>query len=155
MNIRTLRFIALVLAALTVGMKLAHTLELPVKLEWGADLYFPVQTALYRYFAIFGPIVDLGAIIALSVLVFQLRGKPAFTLTAIGLGSMLVSLAIWALIVGPANAQITTWLTTHTVPADWMVWRARWQYGQAGCFVFDLTGFCCVLLAALRDTPRD
>ncbi len=155
MNNRNLRFFALVFAALTVGMKLAHTLELPVKLEWTADLYFPVQTSLYRYFAIFGPIVDVGALLAIGVLVFRLRGKTAFPLTAIGLGAMLVSLAIWAVIVAPANAQIMPWLTAHTVPGDWMVWRARWQFGQAGCFIFDFTGFCCVLLAALRDSPRD
>ena len=155
MSLRALRFLALVFAALTVGMKLAHTLELPVKLEWGADLYFPVQTALYRYFAIFGPIVDLGAIIALGGLVFRLRGKPAFTLTALGLGSMLVSLAIWALIVAPASARIAPWSTTHTVPTDWMVWRARWQFGQAGCFAFDFLGFCAVLLGTVRDTSRD
>lgn len=150
MKIRILRFLALVLAALTVGMKLAHLLELGPKLAWDAELYFPVQTTLYRAFAIFGPIVDLGAIACIIALVVMLRGKPSFSLTVAALIAMLGSLAIWLFAVAPANGHLVTWVGSHTVPEDWMRWRNQWQFGQAGCFVFDFSGFMLLLLSVLR-----
>ena len=150
MKIRILRFLALALAALTVGMKLAHVLELGPKLAWGADLYFPVQTTLYRAFAVFGPIVDLGAIGCVVALVSMLRGKPSFALTVAGLVAMLGSLAIWLLAVAPANGHLVSWVGSHSIPEDWMQWRNQWQWGQVGCFVFDFSGFLLLLLSVLR-----
>ena len=70
------------------------------------------------------------------------------------LGLMLVSLGIWAGAVGPANKVLQAWAQTQVVPADWTVWRDRWQYGQAGCFVFDTLGYCALLASVLRgDAP--
>ena len=154
MKIQLLRFQALLLATLTVGMKLAHTLELGPKLQWSADLYFPVQTSLYRYFATLGPIFDVGAILSILTLALMLRKDRAFALTLTALGLMLVSLGIWAGAVGPANKVLQAWAQTQVVPADWTVWRDRWQYGQAGCFVFDTLGYCALLASVLRgDAP--
>ena len=44
MNIKTLRFVAVILSALAMGMKLAHAFELPAKLALEPDLYLAVQT---------------------------------------------------------------------------------------------------------------
>lgn len=152
MKIQLLRFQALLLATLTVGMKLAHTLELGPKLQWGADLYFPVQTSLYRYFATLGPVFDVGAILSIIALAVLLREDRALSLTLAALALMLVSLGIWAVEVGPANKVIQLWLQTQTVPPDWTVWRDQWQYGQAGCFVFDTLGYCALLASTLRGS---
>lgn len=155
MKIRNFRFGAVVLSALTVGMKLAHVLELGPKLQWDADLYFPVQTTLYKVFAVAGPIVDLGAVACLIALVVILRGRPAFGLTLAALSAMFVSLVIWGAVVAPANAQLSSWISSHTIPADWQVFRDRWQFGQTACFVFDFSGFLLLLLSVLRETPKE
>ncbi|MCE9599322.1 MAG: hypothetical protein K8S54_15265 [Spirochaetia bacterium] len=155
MKIKVLRFLALVFAALTVGMRLAHVLELGPKMAWDADLYFSVQSTLYRFFAIVGPIVDVGAIISIIALVVILRGRTSFSLTAAALIALLASLAIWLIVVAPAHGHLATWIGSHTVPDDWMHWRNQWQFGQAGCFVFDLSGFMLLLLSVIRDTPGD
>lgn len=150
MNIQALRFLGLLLAALTVGMKLAHTLELGPKLAWGPELYFPVQTSLYRYFALLGPVFDIGAILAIGTLSGLLRKTRDFAPTLAALLLMFASLGIWAAFVGPANRQLMVWAQSAVVPTDWMHWRAQWQYGQAACFVFDTLGFCSLLISVLR-----
>jgi hypothetical protein len=155
MRTKVLRFVALVLAALTVGMKLAHVLELYPKLQWGPELYYPVQTSLYRVFAVVGPIVDVGAIASIAVLAGWLRKRPAFGYTLAAGCSMIVSLILWAVIVAPANGHIQEWTSTHAVAADWARWRAAWQYGQSGSFAFDLTGFCLLLISVLKETPNE
>jgi hypothetical protein len=43
-----------VLAALTMGLAFAHTLELPQKLAYDAATWTQLQHGLYRYFAIVG-----------------------------------------------------------------------------------------------------
>ncbi len=153
--IRNLRLLALILAALTVGMKLAHLLELAPKLQWDASLYFPVQTTLYRVFGVAGPVVDFGAIGCLLALTILLRGRMSFPLTTAALAGMVVSVAIWLVVVAPANGPLTSWTAARAVPPDWIYWRARWQFGQAACFVFDFAAFVVLSVSILRETPRD
>lgn len=150
MSNRSLPFAALVFAALTVGMKFAHLLELLPKLSWPADLYFPVQNSLYKFFGIVGPIVDILAILLILVLVIAARKQPDFSPRLISLMAMLVSLAVWALMVAPANRGLTSWLTEHQIPVSWEELRNRWQYGQAICFTFDFSGFCVLLFSSLK-----
>jgi hypothetical protein len=46
--------VAVVLAALTMGLAFAHTLELPQKLDYDAATWTQIQHTLYRYFAVIG-----------------------------------------------------------------------------------------------------
>jgi hypothetical protein len=46
--------VAVVLAALTMGLAFAHTLELPQKLDYDAATWTQLQHTLYRYFAVVG-----------------------------------------------------------------------------------------------------
>lgn len=155
MKIKYLRFLGLLLAALTVGMKLAHVLELYPKLQWEAELYFPVQTSLYKLFGILGPVVDVGAMLSIGILAATLRNQKhkSFAFTLASLVSMLFSIIVWIVIVAPSNSHINEWLVTHTTPADWTNWRNRWQFGQAGSFLFDLVGFILLLVSVIKDTP--
>jgi hypothetical protein len=155
MTIRTLRFCALILACLTVGMKFAHAMELPPKLSWDAELYFPVQTSLYTVFAVVGPIVNVGALLFTAGLLVALRGNPAFRLTATSLAAMSLSIGIWLGLVAPAHVQLMTWVGTYTVPEDWMRWRSQWQYGQAAAFVCDLSGFALLLFSVIRPEATE
>ena len=46
--------VAVVLAALTMGLAFAHTLELPQKLDYDAATWTQLQHSLCRYFAVIG-----------------------------------------------------------------------------------------------------
>ena len=50
--------IAVVLAALTMGLTFAHTLELPQKLGYDAVTWIRIQQSLYRYFGLVGGPVE-------------------------------------------------------------------------------------------------
>jgi hypothetical protein len=154
MSLKNWRFIVLILAALTVGMKFAHVLELGPKLAWdSAELYLTVQTSLYQVFGTLGPIIDVATILLAFLLVFLLRRHAAFRLTLAGAAAFTVSLIIWLLVVAPVNPHFADWTVTGVVPPDWAVWRAQWQYGQVGSFVFDLIGFGTLLFSVIRETP--
>jgi hypothetical protein len=148
MSLKVWRFIVLILAALTVGMRFAHVLELPPKLAWeDAELYLTVQTSLYALFAIVGPIVDIGAVLSSFALAYMLRGRPAFRYTIAGAVSLTITLIVWLLIIAPATPHFA-----GVVPIDWMMWRSQWQFGQAGGFVLDVIGFCLLLVSVLQET---
>lgn len=152
MNIQSLRFSAILLAALAMGMHLAHALELPPKLAWDAGLYQAVQSTLYVWFGRIGPVLEVGALLLVTALAWRLRGRGAvFILTMLSATMLVLSLATWALVVMPANAQLLQWQASGVAPADWSHWRGQWQYGQAGIFVLHLIGFSALLCSVLRE----
>jgi hypothetical protein len=84
----SLRFLALMLAALTAGMSFAHVLERPAKMRYDAALYGTLQKTLYAYW---GP-PNVGAlVIAFPIVFLRARWEDghvirfAFHLCALGL----------------------------------------------------------------------
>jgi hypothetical protein len=65
--------VAVVLAALTMGLAFAHTLELPQKLACEAATWTQLQHSRYRYFAVIGGALEVATIIA--AVVFALRAR--------------------------------------------------------------------------------
>ena len=153
MTTKTWRFISLILGALAMGMHLAHALELPPKLGWDIELYLPVQTSLYKLFGSIGPVLEIGALISISILAYQLRGRERiFKLTALSAGMIVLALITWGLFVLPANGHIAQW-QVDVFPADWTRWRDQWQFGQAGIFILHLIGFSALISSVLMETP--
>lgn len=152
MSIKTLRLLTIVLAALAMGMHLAHALELPPKLAWEPDLYLTVQMSLYRLFGTLGPIFELGALLGTALLASRLRHRPAFPLTLASSVAILLSLTVWLLFVLPANGQINAWASTQVAPPDWMRWRAQWQIAQAASFGIHLLGFTALVYSVVKET---
>jgi hypothetical protein len=151
MKQRDLTFGALLLAALAMGMHLAHVLELPPKLQFDITLYLPIQTNLYKLFGTIGPVLEIGALIAISMLAYRLRGRGAiFTRTAFSAGMIALALVTWVLVVLPANGHINQW-QVDVFPDDWTRWRDQWQFGQAGIFVLHLIGFSSLLLSVIPE----
>jgi hypothetical protein len=66
--------VAVVLAALTMGLAFAHTLELPQKLDYDAATWNQIQHTLYRYFAVIGGPLEVATIIAAVVFAVRLVG---------------------------------------------------------------------------------
>jgi len=152
MKIRVWRFASLLLAALAMGMHLAHVLELAPKLQWSAELYVPVQTTLYEWFGKIGPIFEVGALILVSILAYRLRGRPAFSFTLASSVSIVLALLVWVLFVLPANSHIVQ-IDPASAPGDLGIWRDQWQFGQAGIFILHLIGFSSLIHSVLLETP--
>jgi hypothetical protein len=69
--------VAVVLAALTMGLAFAHTLELPQKLDYDAATWTQLKHSLYRYFAVVGgplEVVTIIAAVVFAVRAHRLRG---------------------------------------------------------------------------------
>ncbi len=151
MSISSLRVIAIVFAALAMGMHLAHALELSPKLQWPAELYLPVQTSLYVLFGRIGPALEIGALLLVAWLAFRVRDDASARLPTMTSAAMIaLALIVWALVVMPANVQIEAWFKAGTTPADWARWRDQWQFGQAGIFLLHLIGFTALVRGAVR-----
>ena len=151
MHLSYLRVVCLLFAALAMGMHLAHALELEPKFQWAPDLYLPVQTSLYRWFGIIGPVLELIALLSIATLTVLTRREPAqLRLLAVSVAMLVLGLVVWLTVVMPANAGIDAWALSRTAPPDWMRVRAQWQYGQAGIFVLHLIGFCALALSVVR-----
>jgi hypothetical protein len=154
MKRKSLTFTAILLAALAMGMHLAHVLELGPKLGWDITLYLPVQTSLYKLFGTIGPVFEVGALIVISILAYRLRGQGRiFNLTALSAGMIVLALITWVLFVLPANGHITQW-QVDVFPDDWMRWRDQWQFGQAGIFVLHLIGFSALISSVIGEIPE-
>jgi hypothetical protein len=96
MSLRAWRFITLVLAALALTMESAHVLELPQKMQYDAQMYSAVNTTLYRYFAIFGGVYQVGSIAAAAILTFLVRRRsPSFGWTLTGALLLLLAFGLW------------------------------------------------------------
>jgi hypothetical protein len=157
MLLRIWRFTTLLLTALALSLTSAHVLEMPQKLAYPAELYAAVNTTLYRHFATVGGAYSIGAILAAVALVFLLRDRPiARRWTVAGAFFLLLWLASWIALVLPVNGQVAIAIaaTPDLVPAIWMEHRARWEWGHALGFVFELLGLCALLVSVLVDTPR-
>lgn len=144
-----IRFFALVLAALTLGMRFAHVMEAAPKLHWEAELYFQVQTSLYKYFAIIGPIVQIGSILLIFAIAYLSKGTRSFRYAILSAFSFIFSLGVWFFFVSPASSQIKEWTVAHTIPEHWNSIRSAWQFGQVGAFSFDFLAFCLLVSSVL------
>jgi len=152
------RFITLVWVALALTLTSAHVLELPQKLQCDAALYAAVNSTLYRQFATVGVVYSIGQILAAGLLAFAVRRRPrAYRWTLAGTALLLMWFVSWVLIVAPVNDEAARALNASPdlVPAVWMRLRERWEYGHAVGFVFQLLGFCVLLLAVLMDAQPE
>jgi hypothetical protein len=141
--------VAVVLAALTMGLAFAHTLELPQKLGYDVATWTRVQHSLYRYFAVIGGPLEVATVVAAVVFAVRARGLRGGRLAAVGAACFVVALALWFAAVNTANAEIGRWVV-DAVPSDWRRWRVQWEFGHAGHFMVTFAGFLALLVATVR-----
>ncbi|RUR79606.1 hypothetical protein PCC6912_31420 [Chlorogloeopsis fritschii PCC 6912] len=158
MLVRTWRFITITLVALSMGMAWCHALELPAKMGYDSSLWVTLHQTLYVAFGPpnIGAFVEVGALLAAIVLTFLVRKRrTAFRFTLLGTICLVIAFpVIFFAFTEPVNAQVRQW-TVDTIPADWMRWRDQWEYSHAARFVFQLIGFCALLLSVLVETPKN
>jgi hypothetical protein len=152
--LRVARFIAIMLAALTLGMGFCHLMELPARMGWDQYLWVgsTVQGGLYRMFGTIGALIDVATVIALILLAYLVRehGRPGFRLATAAAALFALALVLWWVLVYPVNVELAKWVN-GPVPADWTVWRARWEWGHAVNTLLQLVGFGALVASVLAD----
>ena len=137
-GVRRAGMVAVVLAALTMGLAFAHTLELPQKLDYDPATWTQLQHSLYRYFAVIGGPLEVATVFA----------------AVVGAACFVLALGWWFAVVNTANAEVGRW-AVDAVPSDWRRWRAQWEFGHAGHFVVTFAGFLALLGATVRVGAQD
>jgi hypothetical protein len=159
-----LLFLAIVLAAVGMGLALAHALELPGKRRLGRDAYFAVQTIYYPGFTIGGAFGEpLAMVAALVTLLFTTPGTPAFWLVLAAFVCLAIEHGVYWLITHPVNniwlqeqnlhgTGATFFATGGASPSvrSWTALRDRWEYSHLARAVFAALAFVLLVLAAVR-----
>jgi hypothetical protein len=147
---RTVQFIAIVLAALALVPVGAHLLELPHKMALERDGYFLVQS-IYSGWSLLGAVL-IAAIAANAAAAIAMRAQPApmFLAGAAAL-LLLATLVVFFAWVFPANQATANWTT---MPSDWETLRRQWEYGHAADAVLTLGALCAATAAALAWRRR-
>lgn len=133
-----LQVITVVLAAVTMGLSLAHALELPGKLRLNEAEYRAVQTIYYPGFTFGGLVGELGGLVAAVILALL----TPWSTTAFGLIAAAAALL--------AITHLLYWVLTHPVNGFWL---ADVELGRAGGGFFgaDPSGQAAPLRAAAAD----
>jgi hypothetical protein len=142
--------------ALSMGMAFGgHLLQLPARMSYDAPLWRSTQS-MYRLFGPpIGAIVEGGAWLTSVVLaVFVRKRRPAFRWTVGGAACFVLAQVLWWLFVFPVNNHMKNW-TPDTMPADWMRWRAQWEFTHAVRAILQITGLGALLYSVLVETPQD
>jgi hypothetical protein len=150
--VAALRFVAIVFAALVLGLAFCHVLEMPGKMALGGAEYMMVQ----RIYLTFGPVASVlepGAIVASAALAFLVhRRRAPFAFTLAGAVLLAVALAVWFAVVNPVNLEWAA-LPPGTLGAGFEAQRARWEYGHAAHAALLFAGFVALVASVLVEVP--
>ena len=157
MLLRTARFVAIVLAALTLALSFCHLMQLPARMGWDQYLWVgsTVQGGLYSLFGSVGAVIDVATVIAVGLLTYLVREhhRPGVRLALSAALLFATGLLLWWVLVYPVNVELAKWVN-GPVPADWTAYRSRWEWGHAVISLLDLAGFAALVGSVLGDTPR-
>ena len=157
MLLKGTRFVAVMLAALTLGLGFCHLMQLPSRLGWDQYLWVgsTVQGGLYAAFGSVGAVIFMATVIALALNAYFTRehGRPGFGLALAAAVLFAAAFVLWWVLVYPVNVELAKWVN-GPVPADWTKYRAQWEWGHATIAVVELLGFAALIWSVLADTPR-
>ena len=151
MLLKFVRFLNLLLVALTLGMTFCHALEYPGKLQLTGSEWLTVQHNVYMAFGVVGAIIEVTAIATTWIVFAQLRGwKVARVLTLLAALCGTAALGIWFAYVDPVNTALNAW-TPETLPDNWTGFRDRWEAGHAASAVLFALAFSALVVAILSE----
>ncbi|MBC8020767.1 MAG: hypothetical protein H7X78_06095 [Methyloceanibacter sp.] len=157
MLLKGTRFVAVMLAALTLGLGFCHLMQLPSRLGWDQYLWVgsTVQGGLYAAFGSVGAVIFMATVIALALNAYFTRehGRPGFAFALAAAVLFAAAFVLWWVLVYPVNVELAKWVN-GPVPADWTKYRANWEWGHATIAVVELLGFAALVWSLLADTPR-
>lgn len=154
MLLKIWRFVTILLAAFSMGLSLAHLLELPPRLRFDQRLWVDVTVFqnVYYLFGSVGAVFEIGAILTAAALALMVRKRGStFYWTLGGAFCLAAAFASWLIFVAPANAEFAKWLTTP-IPADWTRWRNQWEYAHAINALIKIFGLSLLVISVLVET---
>ena len=105
---------------------------------------------------IVGPVLEIGALVLVALVVRTVwASRSARTLPLVSVAAITLALLVWALVVLPANAQLSSWQTSRVMPPDWARWRDQWQFGQAFIFLIHIVGFSALVVSSVEGRAQD
>jgi len=157
MSLRRVRFVVVMLAALSLSVAAGHLLQLPARLAWDQYLWVgaTVQGGFFGLSGPLGVLLQVVALIALIVLAALVRshGARGFALTA-ATALFAIGLVAWWVLVYPVNVELAKWVN-GPVPDDWAAWRTLWEWGEAANGLAQFVGFAALVLAVIvKERPE-
>jgi hypothetical protein len=152
--LKFLRFVNLLLVALTLGMTFSHALEYPGKAKLDGAEWLTVQHNVYLAFGVVGAVIEVTAILTTWIVFAQIRSwKLARVLTLLAGLATTAALAIWFGWVDPVNTALKAW-TPATMPDNWTSFRDRWEAGHAVSAILFGLAFSALVVAILSETEN-
>jgi hypothetical protein len=145
-EMRFLRYLSLLIAALAVLAPAAHALEMPNTFALDAALWLAVQQHLYRGW---GPLVGapteiMGLLINTALACARSARREHRRASALAACAYAGMLGVFWIFNAPVNAAVATW-TPATLPLDWPSYRLRWETGHASAAVLSVVALVAVL----------
>lgn len=145
--VNILRFLSVLLTAISMSAGLAHLFALPNKIDLVRDAYLTVQQ-IYRGWALLG-IAVIGALLSTLVLTMVVRtDRRLFRMTLTAAACLALSLVVFFLFTYPANQQTLNWTV---LPDHWQALRRQWEYAHAVDAGLYFIAFVSLLLSLLVD----
>jgi len=158
MSLRSVRFVVVMLAALSLSVAVGHLLQLPARLAWDQYLWVGA-TVQGGFFGLSGPLGVLLQVVALIVLIVlaalvRSHGASGFALTVAATALFAIGLVAWWVLVYPVNVELAKWVN-GPVPDDWAAWRKLWEWGEAANGLAQFVGFAALVLAVIvKERPE-
>src|SRR5262245_12048319 len=96
MLLKFVRFVNLLLIALTLGITFSHALEYPGKAELSGPDWLTAQHEIYLAFGVIGAVIEVTAILTTWIVFAQIRSwKAARVLTLLAALCGTVALGVW------------------------------------------------------------
>ncbi len=145
----TIRFVALLLMGIAVGVSFGHELHYPNKMALAMNEYFIVQKNIYQGFGrILGPI-EMGAMLsAFGIAIIRFK-VPLQRYLHLFVGvTVLIPLIIFGLYLDPVNDAVKSW---SAPPVDWANYRDQWEWSHRIRGYIMLFGYGVLIFATLKD----
>jgi hypothetical protein len=148
---KTLRFLTIMLTALSMSAAFAHLLEMPGKLEYDGSMWLTLLQTLYPAFGRVSGVCEIGAVVAALVLVVAVRKQPnVFRWALRGASCLVVTHAVFWIWVAPVNAALVP-LTPTTLPANWEQLRHQWEFAHASRAVLQIVALAAFVVLILSE----
>ncbi len=152
MTFSLVRFVVIMLAALSLSVGLGHLMQLPARMGWDQYLWVgaTVQGGPFALSGPLGVLIQVTTIVALIVLAVLLRrhGAAGVAFTIAAAAMFAIGLLIWFGFVYPVNVELTKWVN-GPVPDNWADWRRLWEWGQAANGIAQFAGFAALIASVL------
>jgi hypothetical protein len=156
MSLRLVRFVVVMLAALSLSFGAGHLMQLPARMAWDQYLWVgsTVQGGFYSLSGPLGALLEVTTLIALIALAALVRRRAGgFGLMVAAAALFATGLLFWWILVYPVNVELTKWVN-GPVPENWVEWRSLWEWGQAANGILQLAGFAALVASVLMERPR-